>query len=283
MGSKVTALKRLSSVALIPIRATLLSSWVLGASVFCSTVLADSAADAPNDARPSDRPPKETQPKESPPKESPPKKGPAVDPSKANKATRSGVIRAPVEKWRLIESESGPVNYYQLLRDAERPFIRGAYQPPHKKAVFGFELPEPSRRRVQRLDWNWRAIKMPVLGDECSPKKGDSPAVVYVTWRRTLRWYSLKYVWSTTRPTGTVCDRRRNPFVAQDTVVLESGGPLGVWKHESLDLAHEFRTHFEDGDPDADVPPLLGLGVMTDGDQTKTESTGDYADFVFSF
>jgi hypothetical protein len=278
MGSKVTALKRLSSVALVPIRAALVSSWLLGASVFCSTVLADSPADSPNDARANAPAPKEASPKESSPKKGTPAE---ADPSKASKATRP-VIRAPVEKWRLIESESGPVNYYKLLRDAERPFIRGSYQPPHKKAVFGFELPEANRRRVQRLDWNWRAIKLPVQGDECSPKKGDSPAVVYVTWRRTLRWYSLKYVWSATRPTGTICDRRRNPFVAQDTVVLQSGGPLGVWKHESLDLAHEFRTHFEDGDPDADVPPLLGLGVMTDGDQTKTESTGDYADFVFS-
>lgn len=205
----------------------------------------------------------------------------APDKAKAAKPAAPRVLAAPVEKWRLIERESGPVNYYSVMREAERPFIRAAYEPPHKKAVFGFEVPEASRGRVKQLDWNWRAIKLPLQADECNPKKGDSPAVLYVTWRRTLRWYSLKYVWSASRPVGTVCDRRRNPFVAQDTVVLESGGPLNTWKHESLDLAHEFRAHFEDGNPDADVPDLIGLGVMTDGDQTKSESTGDYADFVF--
>jgi hypothetical protein len=136
---------------------------------------------------------------------------------------------------------------------------------------------------VKRLDWSWRAIKLPQQADECSPKKGDSPAVLYVTWKRMLKWYSLKYVWSASRPPGTVCDRRRNPFVAQDTIVLRSGGPLGVWQRESIDLAREFRKHFEDGDPDADIPSLIGIAVMTDGDQTKTESTGDYADFVFSY
>jgi DUF3047 family protein len=192
------------------------------------------------------------------------------------------VVRAPVEQWRFVDSQSGPVNYYSLLREAGGPFIRGSYQPPFKKAVFGFELSESNRKRVRRLDWNWRAIKFPLQSDECSSKKGDSTAVLYVTWRRTLRWYSLKYVWSATRPRGTVCDRRRNPFVAQDTVVLRSGGPVGVWNHESLDLAREYRAHFEDGDSNADVPPLIGLGIMTDGDQTKTESTGDYAEFVFS-
>lgn len=203
--------------------------------------------------------------------------------AKEAKAKPKGVVRAPVEKWRLVESESGPVNYYSVQRDADRSFIRGAYQPPHKKAVFGFEMPDSGRDRVKRLDWSWRAIQLPQQADECNPKKGDSPAVLYVTWKRMLKWYSLKFVWSASRPPGTICDRRRNPFVAQDTIVLRSGGPLGVWQHESIDLAQEFRKHFEDGDAGADIPSLIGIAVMTDGDQTKTESTGDYADFVFSY
>jgi hypothetical protein len=252
MPSMVTGSMRSSSAALLAV-------WLFVACVFSAPVRAESATKPPGNGAPV-----------------------TAEKTKARpNAVR--LIHAPVEKWRLVESESGPVNYYTLLRDADRPFIRGAYQPPNKKAVFGFEVPEKSRERVQRLEWKWRAIQLPQMADECSPKKGDSPAVLYVTWRRTLRWYSLKYVWSASRPVGTVCDRRRNPFVAQDTVVLRSGGPLGVWKQESLDLAREFRAHFEDGDPNADVPPLIGLGVMTDGDQTKSPSTGDYADFVFSF
>jgi Protein of unknown function (DUF3047) len=255
MGSRF-GLKRLASRVGV-------TAWLLAACCFGGALLSGSAPAVADSSTPSNGTP--------PPKNARP---PAV--------AQPRVLPAPVDKWRLIESQSGPVNYYSVLHDAERPFIRGAYQPPNKKAVFGFEVPEASRSRVQRLDWSWRAIKLPEQADECSPKKGDSPAVLYVTWRRTLRWYSLKYVWSASRPPGTICDRRRNAFIAQDTVVLESGAPLGVWKHESLDLAREFRGHFADGDPDAGVPPLIGLGVMTDGDQTKTASTGDYADFVFS-
>jgi hypothetical protein len=205
---------------------------------------------------------------------------PAATP-KAN-ASAPAVLRAAVEQWRIIDSQSGPVNYYAVLREGPISFVRGAYHPPNKKAVLGFEVPEARRGRLRRLDWNWRANKFPVKGDECVKERGDSAAVLYVTWRRFLRWYSLKYVWSTTRKPGTVCDRRRNAFVAQDTVVLQSGGPAGVWKHESIDLAREFRAHFAEGDEHADIPPLMGLGVMSDGDQTKTESSGDYADFVFS-
>ena len=205
----------------------------------------------------------------------------ASAPGKAAPAA-SGVLRATLEQWRIIDSQSGPVNYYAVLHEGPLSFVRGSYQPPNKKAVLGFEVPEGRRGRLRRLDWSWRAIKFPAQGDECVAKKGDSTAVLYVTWRRFLRWYSLKYVWSTTRKPGTVCDRRRNTFIAQDTIVLESGGPPGVWKHESIDLAREFRAHFGEGDEHADVPPLMGLGVMTDGDQTRSESSGDFADFVFS-
>jgi len=212
----------------------------------------------------------------------PPTAAPATPAPAAKAASGGGALRAAVEQWRIIDSQSGPVNYYSVLRDGPRSFVRGTYQPPNKKAVLGFEVPEASRNRMHRLEWSWRAITFPQQGDECVKEKGDSVAVLYVTWRRFLRWYSLKYVWSATRKPGTVCDRRRNTFVAQDTVVLESGGPAGVWKRESIDLAREFRAHFSDGDEHAELPPLMGLGMMTDGDQTKSASTGDYSDFVLS-
>ena len=187
-----------------------------------------------------------------------------------------------VKKWRIIERESGPTNYYSVVDDPAQPFIHGAYRPPMKTAVLGFQIPDADRSRAQKLRWKWRAITLPAGGNECAPGKGDSAAVVYVSWRRALKWYALKYVWSSVGAKGAVCDRKRSPFVAQDTVVLESGAPLSQWKTEEVDLKAEFRKHFADGDANADVPDLLGVGVMTDGDQTQSESTADYAAFVLT-
>jgi hypothetical protein len=68
--------------------------------------------------------------------------------------------------------------------------------------------------------------------------------------------------------------------LAQETVALESGGPTGVWRQEDVDLKAEFRRHFDDGDPRGDVPDFVGVGIMTDGDDTQTDSAADYADFV---
>ena len=66
----------------------------------------------------------------------------------------------------------------------------------------------------------------------------------------------------------------------QDTVILESGGPVGVWKKESIDPSAEFRAHFENGDPNADVPDFVGIGIMSDGDQTQSISSADYTGFI---
>jgi hypothetical protein len=191
-----------------------------------------------------------------------------------------GALHLGVDRWRIVERKSGPVNYYTVVKDPERPFIRGAYRPPYETAVLGVQIAKADQDKVRRLVWRWRAMKLPKGGDECVDGKGDSAAVVYVTWRRGLRWYTLKYVWSALGKKGAICDRKRNPFVAQDTIILRSGAPLGTWQDETIDLRAEFRKHFEDGDPNASVPPLLGIGLMTDGDQTQSESAADYAGFA---
>src|SRR5690349_7809179 len=99
-----------------------------------------------------------------------------------------------LKEFRVIERESGPDNYYSLVRGPE-PYWHAAYRPPFKTMVLGYQFPDAERRAVQKIRWKWRAMVLPSGGDECAADKGDSAAVVYVTFRRTLRWYTLKYVW----------------------------------------------------------------------------------------
>jgi hypothetical protein len=102
---------------------------------------------------------------------------------------------------------------------------------------------------------------------------------VAAAFKRGLRWYVLKYVWSPLAPPGAVCDRKRTIFLMRDTIVLESGGKPGIWLNEVVDLRRAFIDHFEGGDPNADVPDLVGIAVMTDGDQTHTEASADWEGF----
>jgi len=185
-----------------------------------------------------------------------------------------------VRRWRIIPKESGPTNYYDVVDDPGGAFIRGRYQPPYETAVLGVDVPEAVRKTSRYLRWRWRAEALPPGGSECVGNHSDSAGSVYVTWKRGLRWYTLKYVWSTIDAAGSVCHRIRNPFVAQDTVVLESGPPLDVWATETIDLKSEFRRYFEGGDPHADVPALVGIAVMSDGDQSHSVSAADFGGFT---
>ena len=186
----------------------------------------------------------------------------------------------PVAAFRVVERESGPTNYYRLHQDADPPFIRAEYHPPYETTVLAVQVADADRAPARVLSWRWRALALPKGGNECQAGKGDSAAVIYLSWRRGLRWYTLKYVWSAVGTKGAVCDEKSSPFVAQKTVVLESGAPLDVWKSERIDLKAEFRKHFENADPSASVPDFLGIGIMSDGDQTRSDSSADYADFV---
>jgi hypothetical protein len=195
-------------------------------------------------------------------------------------ASAAGNLTITPSTWRVVQRDSGPVNYYSVMREADVPFIRAEYRPPLKTVVLGWQTPEADRQAMRKLRWTWRARSLPVGGDECQSGKGDSAAVVYVSWRRALRYYTLKYVWSAVGKKGSVCDQKRNPFVAQDTIIVASGGPLDTWQTHEIDLKAEFRKHFEGGDANADVPDFIGVGIMSDGDQTKSVSSADYGVFT---
>ena len=191
--------------------------------------------------------------------------------------------RLDVHGFRVVESYSGPVSYYKIIEDPAGPFIRAQYHPPLETVTLGIEIPDRFRQATRRLRWRWRALVLPKGGNECKDGFGDSAAVVYISWKRGLKWYSIKYVWSYDAPKGKVCDQRRNLFVVQDTVILQSGGPMNTWIEQEIDPSAEFRKHFEGGNPTADVPDFLGIGLMSDGDQTNSISSADYAGFTLMY
>jgi hypothetical protein len=195
-------------------------------------------------------------------------------------SSSSPELHLGVKKWQILERESGPVNYYEVVADPEMPFIRAHYKPPVETAILAYMVADEDRPRARGLRWKWRVHNLPPGGDECVEARGDSAAGVFVVWKRGLRVYTLKYAWSTVGKKGAICMRKRTAFVAREKTHLESGGQLNVWVGEELDLKAEFRNHFENGDANADVPDFMGVGIMTDGDQTNTEIVADYADFV---
>src|SRR5438105_1705215 len=192
-----------------------------------------------------------------------------------------------VHKFKVAGEEYDPENphqqaptYYHTVDDGQQSFVRGIYLPPQSTVTLFQDVPDELHQGVRRMQWRWRAQVLPRKGNECASGLGDSAAAVYVTWKRGLRWYSLKFIWSSEAPLGATCNRMRNPLVASDSVVLRTGIVSADWVEETIDPEELFRQHFSNGDPAADVPELQGIGLMSDGDQTDSVSAADYAAFV---
>ena len=72
-------------------------------------------------------------------------------------------------------------------------------------------------------------------------------------------------------------------LLARDTIVLERGPERATWLREVVDVRRAFLEHFAGGDPRAEVPELVGIGIMTDGDQTHSDSGAEWARFEVTY
>ena len=186
-----------------------------------------------------------------------------------------------VSAFRPVEGpSSGPAVYYHVLTDTpDGPVLQGRYRPGLETVTMGIEVPHAMRQRARFLRWRWRALAFPTGGDECRAGKGDSAASVAAAFKSGFKWHIIRFVWSPVSPLGAICDGRRSLFLDRDTIILERGGPPGSWLTELVDLRQIYRDRFEGGNPHASVPDLVGIAVMTDGDQTHSESAAEWAGF----
>lgn len=141
------------------------------------------------------------------------------------------------------------------------------------------ELRSWNPKQYPILTWRWRAQVLPRDGDERSAQTNDSANAVYVVLSENFFHVpkTLKYVWSTSVPVGT---RYRRPGIGRPyVIVLESGTQhLGTWVSESVNVYDDYLRAFGEKPPSRAV----GIGVLTDGNATRSESEGDYDDFVLA-
>jgi len=166
-------------------------------------------------------------------------------------------------------------------------------------ANLAHDLPNLAVKPGTMLRWRWR-LDQPLNGTDMRRKEADdSPLKVCAMFdmpierlgfveRNLLRAArsvsgenlpaaTLCYVWDATLPAGTLLDNaysRRLRFI-----VLDSGQKqLGQWVAHSQDLAADFRRAF--GDESLEVPPLQGVLVGGDSDNTGGQSLGYIGDIT---
>jgi hypothetical protein len=127
------------------------------------------------------------------------------------------------------------------------------------------------------IQWKWRVHQWPPGAKTDVDSKRDAAASVYVTLKDGYKGLVIKYIWSEQEPLGTQYKRGRwNPMGSLVGEVVRSGGPVGEWVTERRNLIEDFERLYK-----RKHKGLAGggIGVMSDGDQTKSQPEADYADF----
>jgi anti-sigma factor ChrR (cupin superfamily) len=168
--------------------------------------------------------------------------------------------------------------YYKIMPDASESYIHAHYTPPGDVVHLGVKLPD-TLQNIEKVSWQWRVDKPPVGADERVRGKNDSGASVYLLFRRGIKTYILKYVFSTCVPQGTIISRSLpSPLNRMSSIVIstwrESEG--NKWQIVTIDIKGDFMRAFGL----KNCPRLSGVGLMSDGDGTQSEVVADYKQFM---
>lgn len=127
------------------------------------------------------------------------------------------------------------------------------------------------------ITWRWRVLKFPTGAKVQEEEKSDSAAQIYVAWRLRGRIVGLKYFWTESDPNGTTfISGKYNPVGMYQGIFIRMGGKLGEWQSEKRNVREDFKKAFA-----KDAPQMInGIGILTDGDQTKTLPEAEFDDFI---
>ena len=147
------------------------------------------------------------------------------------------------------------------------------------------------------VEWRWKIENVLHKGDVTTKAGDDYPARLYITFvydeskigfwdqaqyelARLLHGKypptgAINYIWESRSPVGTMVP---NPYTDRvKMIVIESGADkVGQWVAESRNLYEDYQKAFGD-----DPPPISGVAVMTDTDNTQESAVAYYGDIVF--
>lgn len=167
--------------------------------------------------------------------------------------------------WRARPGQSGEAKkVYKVAEEAGNKYL--ASDDPNQTSVQIFKLANWNLEKYPLLKWKWRARKLPKGANESNPATNDSACGLYISFG-ILRGEALKYVWSTSAPTGKFIKKNDKMYI----IVKRSGGG-GNWANETVNLAEDAKKAF------GKIPDrtLSGVAVLTDGNATHSAAACDY-------
>jgi hypothetical protein len=207
----------------------------------------------------------------------------------------AGAGSAPAAPWTLtgLPGQTKPFTRFSVVELDGHTALRVEADSSYGNLVHPLQL-EPA---PHHLAWNWRIDEANPLADIRARETEDIALKVCVLWdmpiehvpfveRQLLRVARSRtaqpvpaatvcYVWDSQLPVGTELS---SPFTGRlRYIVLRSGADAPHhWVHERRDVAADFDRLF--GAESRALPPLIGVAVGADADNTRQHSLGHAAD-----
>ncbi|MCB0308432.1 MAG: DUF3047 domain-containing protein [Bdellovibrionales bacterium] len=173
----------------------------------------------------------------------------------------------PSKGWRTRDGSARGI--YEIAEENGNKFLRATYT---TKSVQYFKESGWNISAHPWLVWKWRVHDLPKGADERKGETNDSAAGVYVLFPG--KWFiprTIKYVWSTTVPVGTVI-KRDDRF---PVIVLRSGAEhKDKWVFEKRNVLEDYKELF-----DLKLANPKAIGFLTDANSVKGKASADYDDF----
>ena len=195
-------------------------------------------------------------------------------------------VHAQAKKSQWLERFEGPLTWtsvkekdgqhdYAIATENGQSFLHANYLQGTDGNVLSKKM-HWNTKDLPYLRWKWRVNTFPKGALIMDDDKSDAAAQVYVSWRIGGRAYALKYFWSVSEAVGTSFHAGRwNPIGRYFAQIIRMGGDKKNWVTETRNIVEDYKKAYGKDPPDEAV----GLAVLTDGDQTKSESQADYTDF----
>ncbi|MDH4172354.1 MAG: DUF3047 domain-containing protein [Betaproteobacteria bacterium] len=206
---------------------------------------------------------------------------------------RAGAPLPPEFRAYAFEGQSRRTEY-TLVTDEGRTVLRARAEASTAGIIRDLRV-DPAAQPT--LAWRWKATRLPEKGDLRTKAGDDYAARLYVTFDLPLAALpfgerfgvtlariiygkdvpsaALCYVWATRASVGTVAPNAYTGRVQM--IVVESGADaLGQWRSYARDIAADYRRAFG-----AEPPPVSGVVVSTDTDNTGARAETYYGDIDF--
>jgi len=138
------------------------------------------------------------------------------------------------------------------------------------------------------LFWRWRVDKFPTVRHEGTRAGDDYAARLYILFSAQpvqqeaspvevfTHAHAINYIWSRELPLN---QQLASPFDDRSQMLVASSGDqtVGQWVEVSRNLAEDYRAIFK-----KEPPPIVGIAIMTDSDNSDSTAEAWYGDIVFS-